>query len=172
MVLLRLLRVMESLSVPLPLPSTSSAVHHTFLDHMGDESVCELLEVGLGMLARARLSDGLRNAAQSCVQALTRTCFLRLRDLGADQVAELIAGAKKLDKEKQARRAVRKKLREEARKELDKSQEQPNGQVEASAKPERSADSERLPGDPESDNDTVSDGEMPSPLVDRLSYRY
>ena len=145
--------------MPLPLPSTSSAVHNTFLDHMGDESVCELLEVGLGMLARARLSDGLRNAAQSCVQALTRTCFLRLRDLGVGQVKDLMAGAKKLEQEKEARRAERKKIRDAARKELKTSQGQPNGQGEPTPKPERNSDSDRLPGDPESDEETVSDGQ-------------
>ena len=53
---------------------------------MGDESVCELLEVGLGMLARARLSEGLRSTAQSCVQTIVRAAFKRLKTLTPDDV--------------------------------------------------------------------------------------
>ena len=64
------------------------------LDQMGDESACELLEVGLGMLARARLSDGLRNSAQSCVQAITRACFARLKILAPADVERLLEAAR------------------------------------------------------------------------------
>ena len=128
LVLLRLLRVIESLCAPMALPSSSSAMHHTLLDHMGDESVCELLEVGLGMLARARLGDGLRNAAQSCVQTLTRRVFVRLKTLGPEQVDELLSAAKRLDKERQARREEKKRLKAE-KKAAEKPAEvkQPNG---------------------------------------------
>jgi brefeldin A-resistance guanine nucleotide exchange factor 1 len=64
------------------------------LDQMADESVCELLEVGLGMLARARLGDGLRTAAQSCVQGIVRACFARLKILTKDDVDRLMASVK------------------------------------------------------------------------------
>jgi brefeldin A-resistance guanine nucleotide exchange factor 1 len=83
LVLLRLLRVIESLAAPVSRPSSSSSVN--MLDHMGDESVCELLEVGLGMGARGRLGEGLRNSAQSCVQAIVRVCFVRLRTLSPEE---------------------------------------------------------------------------------------
>jgi brefeldin A-resistance guanine nucleotide exchange factor 1 len=65
------------------------------LDQMADESVCELLEVGLGMLARARLGEGLRTAAQSCVQGIVRSCFARLKTLTKDDVDRLLASGKK-----------------------------------------------------------------------------
>jgi brefeldin A-resistance guanine nucleotide exchange factor 1 len=61
------------------------------LDQMADESVCELLEVGLGMLARARLGEGLRNAAQNCVQAIVRACFERLKSLTTEDVERLMS---------------------------------------------------------------------------------
>ena len=64
---------------------------------MGDESVCELLEVGLGMLARARLTDGLRNSAQSCVQVITRESFMRLRGLTPEHVDQLLEAARKAE---------------------------------------------------------------------------
>lgn len=64
------------------------------LDQMADESVCELLEVGLGMLARARLGEGLRNAAQSCVQAVVRACFTRLKSLKKEDVDKLLDAVK------------------------------------------------------------------------------
>lgn len=92
LVLLRLLRVIESLLVPLPMPSSSS--YGSMLDQMADESVCELLEVGLGMLARARLGEGLRNAAQSCVQGLVRACFTRLKSLTQEDVERLLASVR------------------------------------------------------------------------------
>ena len=66
------------------------------LDQMADESVCELLEVGLGMLARARLGEGLRTAAQSCVQGIVRSCFARLKTLTKDDVDRLLASGKKI----------------------------------------------------------------------------
>ena len=102
LVLLRLLRVIEALCVPLPLPSISSSVHWSLLDHMGDESVCELLEVGLGMLARARLSEGLRNSAQNCVQSITRAAFGRLKTLTKEDVDNLLAASKEAE-EKQTK---------------------------------------------------------------------
>ncbi|BEJ15721.1 hypothetical protein CspHIS471_0503260 [Cutaneotrichosporon sp. HIS471] len=85
LVLLRLLRVIESMTVPV-LPVKEGDVAQSLIDHIGDEGVCELLEVGLGMLARGRLSDGLRATAQLCVQAITRACFLRLRTLNPEDV--------------------------------------------------------------------------------------
>lgn len=89
LVLLRLLRLIEVLCAPLSLPSSSSTAHYTYLDNMGDESVCELLEVGLGMLARARLSEGLRNSAQACVQVITRAVFTRLRTMSPETIQQL-----------------------------------------------------------------------------------
>lgn len=67
------------------------------LDHMADESVCELLEVGLGMLARARLGEGLRNSAQSCVQTIVRACFVRLRSLTHEDVERLLDNGRPAD---------------------------------------------------------------------------
>jgi len=93
LVLLRLLRVIDSVLLPLPMPSSSS--HGSMLDQMADESVCELLEVGLGMLARARLGEGLRTAAQNCVQGIVRACFARLKTLTKDDVDRLLASVKK-----------------------------------------------------------------------------
>ncbi|EIW72629.1 hypothetical protein TREMEDRAFT_41874 [Tremella mesenterica DSM 1558] len=88
LVLLRLLRVIESLSLHFPLPNSSGT--SSMLDQMGDESVCELLEVGLGMLARARLGEGLRNTAQSCVQTLVKGCFTRLRRMSPEDMQRLM----------------------------------------------------------------------------------
>ena len=93
LVLLRLLRVIDSILLPLPMPTSSS--YGSMLDQMADESVCELLEVGLGMLARARLGEGLRTAAQSCVQGIVRACFARLKTLTKDDVDRLLASVKK-----------------------------------------------------------------------------
>ena len=67
---------------------------------MSDESVCELLEVGLGMLARARLTEGLRNAAGLCVAAITRQVFNRLKTLDKDDVDKLIKSMGDDEKEK------------------------------------------------------------------------
>ena len=88
LVLHRLLRVIESLCTNFVLPSSSGL--STMLDQMGDESVCELLEVGLGMLARARLGEGLRNTAQNCVQTLVRASFGRLRRTTPEQMEKLL----------------------------------------------------------------------------------
>jgi brefeldin A-resistance guanine nucleotide exchange factor 1 len=93
LVLLRLLRVIDSILLPLPMPNSSN--YGSMLDQMADESVCELLEVGLGMLARARLGEGLRTAAQSCVQGIVRSCFARLKTLTKDDVDRLLASGKK-----------------------------------------------------------------------------
>lgn len=107
LVLLRLLRVIEALAVPnLPdtdvgSPESAGRVPQCLLDHMGDESVCELLEVGLGMLARGRLSDGLRSSAQLCVQAITRAAFVRLRSLSAEDV-EAALNSRNADKVKES----------------------------------------------------------------------
>lgn len=92
LVLYRLLRVIDSLLITFPMPSSSST--GTMLDQMADESVCELLEVGLGMLARVRLGEGLRNAAQSSVQAIVRACFARLKGLKKDDVDRLLNAVK------------------------------------------------------------------------------
>lgn len=73
------------------------------LEHMSDESVCELLEVGLGMLARARLSEGLRNTAQSCVQVIVRACFTRLKELTPEDVEALLAAARQAEDERERR---------------------------------------------------------------------
>lgn len=64
------------------------------LDQMADESVCELLEVGLGMLGKARLGEGLRNAAQSGVQGIVRACFARLKTLTKADVDRLMTSAR------------------------------------------------------------------------------
>ncbi|WVF70575.1 hypothetical protein IAT40_005367 [Kwoniella sp. CBS 6097] len=94
LVLLRLLRVIEVLLSPIPMPTENPDIKGigSMLNHMGDESVCELLEVGLGMLARARLSEGIRSTAQSCVQAIVRACFGRLKVLTPED-AERLLGA-------------------------------------------------------------------------------
>ncbi|GMK55656.1 hypothetical protein CspeluHIS016_0207120 [Cutaneotrichosporon spelunceum] len=89
LVLLRLLRVIEGMTSPV-LPGKDGGVPQSIIDHIGDEGVCELLEVGLGMLARGRLSDGLRATAQICVQAITRACFLRLRTLSPEDVEQAL----------------------------------------------------------------------------------
>ena len=68
---------------------------------MGDESVCELLEVGLGMLARARLTEGLRNSAGVCVQAVVRAVFIRLKGMTPESVEKLVKASREIeDKEK------------------------------------------------------------------------
>ena len=82
----------------MPLSNPSSSRSGNLLEHMGDESVCELLEVGLGMLARARLGEGLRNSAQSCVQAIVRTCFTRLRGLTPEYVERLLEAGRAVEK--------------------------------------------------------------------------
>ncbi|KAL7423835.1 GDP/GTP exchange factor for ARF [Cryptotrichosporon argae] len=96
LVLLRLLRVIEALTVAAPVPPSGSPLsaagrtYASLMDHMNDESVCELLEVGLGMLARGRLSEGLRSAAQSTVQAITRAIFARLGTLRPEDVERVL----------------------------------------------------------------------------------
>lgn len=69
LVLLKLLKVAEVL-VTGPLES-----------ELTDEAVCEILEVGLGMGGRARLSEGLRKTAQSTVQAIVHAGFTRLKKM-------------------------------------------------------------------------------------------
>nr|XP_018267160.1 Sec7 domain-containing protein [Kwoniella dejecticola CBS 10117]OBR89318.1 Sec7 domain-containing protein [Kwoniella dejecticola CBS 10117] len=93
LVLLRLLRVIDSLVSPISMPTAQESGARgigNMLDHMGDESVCELLEVGLGMLARARLGEGVRNSAQTTVQGITRACFVRLKSLRPEDVERLL----------------------------------------------------------------------------------
>ncbi|WVQ85543.1 hypothetical protein IAT38_007709 [Cryptococcus sp. DSM 104549] len=102
LVLLRLLRVIEGIVVPIQVPTESGVTIGSMLDHMGDESVCELLEVGLGMLARARLGEGLRNTAQSCVQAIVRACFKRLKTLKPEDVERLLQASQDEEKKVQA----------------------------------------------------------------------
>lgn len=77
---------------------------------MGDESVCELLEVGLGMLARARLSESLRNTAQSCVQVIVRAAFRRLKTLTKEDVERLLEGAREAEAEREKREKEREKV--------------------------------------------------------------
>lgn len=77
------------------MPTTEGTVQMgNLLDHMGDESVCELLEVGLGMLARARLGEGVRATAQSCVQNIVTSAFRRLKGLQKEDVDKLLEDAK------------------------------------------------------------------------------
>ncbi|KAJ9109687.1 hypothetical protein QFC19_001917 [Naganishia cerealis] len=66
-VLLRLLKVTESL-----------VTGHLERD-LNDEAVCEILEVGLGMGGRPRLSEGLRRTAQNTVGAIVKAGFGRLK---------------------------------------------------------------------------------------------
>ncbi|OXG34789.1 Sec7 domain-containing protein [Cryptococcus neoformans Bt120] len=95
LVLLRLLRVIESLVIPMPMPTTEGTMQiGNLLDHMGDESICELLEVGLGMLARARLGEGVRATAQNCVQSIVTSAFRRLKGLQKEDVDKLLEDAK------------------------------------------------------------------------------
>ncbi|WWC86203.1 uncharacterized protein L201_001076 [Kwoniella dendrophila CBS 6074] len=102
LVLLRLLRVIDSLISPLPMPISTSDTDlrgiGNMLDYMGDESVCELLEVGLGMLARARLSESVRNSAQNSVQGITRSCFVRLKFLKPEDVERLLSSNENVPK--------------------------------------------------------------------------
>ena len=104
LVLLRLLRLIEALTVPMPAPtSSSSAAYWCLMDHMGDESVCELLEVGLGMLARARLTEGLRNSAGVCVQSIVRAVFRRLGQMKQGDVEKIMEVQKQLEEREKAK---------------------------------------------------------------------
>ncbi|ORY28981.1 hypothetical protein BCR39DRAFT_467884 [Naematelia encephala] len=116
LVLLRLLRVIEALTSFLELTASTSTSRATMsmLDHMGDESVCELLEVGLGMLARARLGESLRNTAQSCVQAIVRTAFRRLRTLTSGDVERLLEAGKRVEDKARKREEEKQKSNGEA----------------------------------------------------------
>lgn len=107
LVLLRLLRVIEALTVP-SLPDVRSAWREpqSLMDHIGDEGVCELLEVGLGMLARGRLSDSLRSTAQLCVQAITRTAFYRLGCLRPEDVELALSNRVAADKADKIKESV------------------------------------------------------------------
>lgn len=132
LVLLRLLRVIEALTIPtLPSRAGTTAVPQSLLDHMGDESVCELLEVGLGMLARGRLSEGLRGTAQLCVQAITRTTFLRLKSLRPEDVELALKSRSGGDKVKETVVVATQKeiAAEEAKAEQQVEEEQPSDSV-------------------------------------------
>jgi brefeldin A-resistance guanine nucleotide exchange factor 1 len=76
---------------------------------MSDESVCELLEVGLGMLARARLTEGLRNSAGACVQAITRAVFTRLKGLTPEDVDRLVAATQEVEKKQKEKNLAEEK---------------------------------------------------------------
>ncbi|WVQ71161.1 hypothetical protein IAR50_000686 [Cryptococcus sp. DSM 104548] len=132
LVLLRLLRVIEALTRPITLPSDGPRPFElgNYLDYMGDESVCELLEVGLGMLARARLGEGVRSTAQNCVQAIVRNAFGKLRNMNQKDVDKFMKDAKEYEMKIQAREAA---LREVAEKESAKKEAE--GQKQLSAEP-------------------------------------
>ncbi len=113
------------------------------LDHTGDESVCELLEVGLGMLARARLSEGLRNTAQSSVQGIVRACFLRLRGLTPGNVERLLdAGRGDQTEPKVKPKEEKEKERGKDKKNGLKEKGKENGDVEKFVKLESDTDGE------------------------------
>lgn len=87
--------MIESLVIPMPMPTAEGTMQiGNLLDHMGDESICELLEVGLGMLARARLGEGVRATAQNCVQSIVTSAFRRLKGLQKEDVDKLLEDAK------------------------------------------------------------------------------
>jgi brefeldin A-resistance guanine nucleotide exchange factor 1 len=103
LVQLRLLRVTEVLLIPMPCSqsleasfasSSKASTWVTYLDHMSDESVCELLEAGLALLARARLGEGIRNMAQSCVQGIVRAAFGKLNSTTKEDVERLFEAVK------------------------------------------------------------------------------
>lgn len=91
------------------------------LDHMGDESVCELLEVGLGMLARARLGEGVRATAQSCVQSIVTSAFRRLKGLQKGDVDKLLEDAKHYEEKI---KVIRKKIESVGQKERHSDEKQ------------------------------------------------
>jgi brefeldin A-resistance guanine nucleotide exchange factor 1 len=105
LVLLRLLRVIEALATPLQYSPSNGIV--SMLEQMGDESVCELLEVGLGMLARARLSEGLRNTASSSVQVIVRACFARLKTQTPEDVEKLLKAGREAEEERERKEKAR-----------------------------------------------------------------
>lgn len=107
--------MIESLVIPMPMPTNNGTMQlGNLLDHMGDESVCELLEVGLGMLARARLGEGVRATAQSCVQSIVTSAFRRLKGLQKGDVDKLLEDAKHYEEKI---KVIRKKIESVGQKE-------------------------------------------------------
>lgn len=82
---------------------------------MSDESVCELLEVGLGMLARARLTEGLRNSAGACVQAITRAVFTRLKGLTPEDVDRLVAATQEVEEKQKEKKDQEEKTEDDSK---------------------------------------------------------
>lgn len=114
--------MIESLVIPMPMPTTNGTMQlGNLLDHMGDESVCELLEVGLGMLARARLGEGVRATAQSCVQSIVTSAFRRLKGLQKDDVDKLLEDAKHYEEKI---KVIRKKIESVGQKERHSDEKQ------------------------------------------------
>jgi len=161
LVLLRLLRIIEALTAPTAVATAAALAAsaastprtpQSLLDHMSDEGVCELLEVGLGMLARGRLSEGLRSSAQMCVQAITRTCFVRLRALRPEDV-EIALGARAADdktKDNKVHVPAERKVSEEKKSEDGGEKEKAEGEgKEEETKVEESKDEGEKPATPE-----------------------
>lgn len=114
--------MIESLVIPMPMPTINGTMQlGNLLDHMGDESVCELLEVGLGMLARARLGEGVRATAQSCVQSIVTSAFRRLKGLQKGDVDKLLEDAKHYEEKI---KVIRKKIESVGQKERHSDEEQ------------------------------------------------
>lgn len=114
--------MIESLVIPMPMPTTNGTMQlGNLLDHMGDESVCELLEVGLGMLARARLGEGVRATAQSCVQSIVTSAFRRLKGLQKGDVDKLLEDAKHYEEKI---KVIRKKIESVGQKERHSDEKQ------------------------------------------------
>ncbi|WVW82243.1 hypothetical protein I302_104249 [Kwoniella bestiolae CBS 10118] len=150
LVLIKLLKVIDSLISPIPVPTHTESIKGigNMLDHMGDESVCELLEVGLGMLARSRLGEGVRNSAQASVQGITRVCFIRLKVLRPEDVERLLGANEGLQPKKVIKEENQEQVNEEkeqvdkaqidgeSTKELEKGDETSNKEVEEKSKEE------------------------------------
>lgn len=135
----------------------------SMLDQMGDESVCELLEVGLGMLARARLSEGLRSTAQSCVQTIIRAAFTRLKTLTPEDVEALLEAAKKAEAERDSRQQQQQEQGKAAVLEAPHANDAPDGDKNG-AGPEQVQDLEkaRQSTDTTASKETVPEGEPES----------
>jgi brefeldin A-resistance guanine nucleotide exchange factor 1 len=128
------------------------------LDQMADESVCELLEVGLGMLARARLGEGLRNAAQNCVQGLVRACFTRLKSLRKEDVERLLASVKETGTHNEPTVNV------ESTKEKHEQGEDKNGDITGPDSRQSIESAKSVSGKPSQDGDVAVD-EGPPPFT-------
>jgi brefeldin A-resistance guanine nucleotide exchange factor 1 len=165
LVLLRLLRIIEALTAPTAVAASSSRTPQSLLDNMNDEGVCELLEVGLGMLARGRLSEGLRSSAQMCVQAITRACFLRLRALRGEDVEIALRAAEESSKETTVHVPVERKLSEETPEEKSDEIEEGKGKEKEIVLDEKEEEKEQEPEkkDPEAKDTESKDGEPVPP---------